>query len=372
MRADDQALAEKVAAFAGTHIAGREDLFEQTRVPQTLWQALADAGLFGIALPRNYGGGGGDYRSLAAAARTMVSVGGCQGLAMSWMAQNLLPRFLILRNASDAQKTALLPTMAAGKTTLSVAISEPGVGAHPKHLTTRAAPTASGYAITGKKVWLTNGPMADLFLVLAITESTGGRNRFSLFAVPRDTPGLSIVETPPLDFLRPSPHCGLKLDGCMVSADAVIGAPGTAFERMALHLRDVEDAILASTLTGAFRHQVALVASHRAGGEAAEAIGEAAAMLAALDAVAAEAVALLDAEGPESGRLARLNAGLHLLAQQFQAHISPLVSGENAGDSVLQRVTRDIIKSLDIARAARRLRHRKLGEAMISQTNPSL
>src|SRR5438045_3649434 len=70
----------------------------------------------------------------------------------------------------------------------------------------------------GEKAWVTNGPIADLFIVLAISGRDGERKRYSAYLVPREAPGLEIIATKPLGFLRPSPHCGLQLQAVRVPA----------------------------------------------------------------------------------------------------------------------------------------------------------
>ena len=148
-----------------------------------------------------------------------------------------MARFFIDGFGTAEQRAAWLSHLA------SVAISEPRVGAHPKLLTTRAEEDADGYSIFGEKAWVTNGPIAAVFIVLAVTSIEDGRKRYSAFLVPRDTPGLSIDEAPQYRALAPSRHCGLKLDGCRVPRSALLGSPGTAYETMALPFRDVEDAV---------------------------------------------------------------------------------------------------------------------------------
>ena len=75
----------------------------------------------------------------------------------------------------------------------------------------------------GRKAWVTNGPVADVFLVLAVTGVEDGRKRYGLFLIPKQTNGLSVKRMPALDALSPATHCELELDGCEVRATARIG-----------------------------------------------------------------------------------------------------------------------------------------------------
>ena len=91
---------------------------------------------------------------------------------------------------SRTQRATWLPRIAAGEVCTAIAISEPGAGAHPKHLKTTAESRGAGFVLRGRKAWVTNGPVADLFLVLAVVAVEDGRKRYGLFMVPKETAGL--------------------------------------------------------------------------------------------------------------------------------------------------------------------------------------
>ena len=120
--------------------------------------------------------------------------------------------------ADADQRATWLPRIAAGEVCTAISISEPGAGAHPKHLQTTAKLTGPGFVIRGRKAWVTNGPVADLFLVLAVIAVEDGRKRYGLFLVPKDIAGLAIKPMKSLDTLAPATHCELELDGCRVAA----------------------------------------------------------------------------------------------------------------------------------------------------------
>ncbi len=240
---------------------------------------------------------------------------------------------------------------------VSVAISEPRVGAHPKVLATRAEADGDGYRITGEKAWVTNGPLADVFIVLAITSVEDGRKRYSMFLVPRGTPGLSIDEAEHYRALAPSRHCGVKLDGCRVPSSAVLGSIGTAYETMALPFRDVEDAIGTFGLLGAFRSVVSRLA---AGDEAALSRGGLAGLTAVFAEAASAVVASLDAGNLASQ--APTSIGLRVLAGEMlpraRAHRDAFGP---ADDAALDRVFADLDMALSVARGPRQVRQARLG-----------
>jgi acyl-CoA dehydrogenase len=247
---------------------------------------------------------------------------------------------------------------------VAVAISEPRVGAHPKLLTTRAEEVANGYAIFGEKAWVTNGPLAEVFVVVAITSIEGDRKHYSAFLVPRDTPGLSIAEAPEYRALAPSRHCGLKLDGCHVQHSSLLGTGGTAYETMALPFRDVEDAVGTFGLLGAFRFMLARLAAHSEGEAAILALGRLASLVAVFAATADSVVAALDA-----GELARqmdVLVGLRVLAAEIRERARQV----GATDEMIERVFDGVDRSLSVARGPREARQKRLGAALIAAARP--
>jgi acyl-CoA dehydrogenase len=364
-------MSQEMAEFAMRQVAGRDDLETASTVPAELWRGFAEAGLFAIGLPEAYGGRGGGYAEIAAAARVLAAVGGSLGLTTSFAVQCQASRFMLLGFADEAQKRELLAKAAKGEITISIAISEPEVGAHPKHLATTARRDGGDFVIDGAKHWLTNGPMADLFIVLAITGQDGARKRFSALLVPAETKGLETVPMPPLGFLNPSPHCGLTLNGCRVPADALLGPEGGAYEAMAGPLRDVEDVLAASALVGAMGWQLARLAAltrerRLADPEAMEALGGLAESLAVLEAAAVGAAAELDAAPLAEPPSSAVAGGFRLLTGEFERIVAAYAQAyEIGGDLALERVTRDVTKSLTIAHRARMARRRKLGESLV-------
>jgi acyl-CoA dehydrogenase len=210
---------------------------------------------------------GDGYAAIARGEAVLVERTGLLGAGGAWAGRRLVARFFIAGFGDEAQRTAWLPRLASGACVAAVAISEPRVGAHPKLLTTRAEADGDGYQITGEKAWVTNGPLAAVFVVFAVMAIEDGRKRYGAFLLPRDTPGLSINEMPEYRALAPSRHCGLVLDGCYVPQSALLGPAGIAYEAMALPFRDVEDAVGAFGLLGAFRFVLSGFASQSTAGD---------------------------------------------------------------------------------------------------------
>ncbi len=295
------------------------------------------------------------YGAIARAEAALVARTGLLGLGAAFAGRQMVARFFIIGFGSEAQRAAWQGATAA------VAISEPGVGAHPKHLRTRAEPAGDGWRITGEKAWVSNGPLAAVFVVLAVLAEEAGRKRYGAFLVPRGTPGLSVRESAAYRAMPPSRHCGLILDGCTVPRAALLGAPGSAYEAMALPFRDVEDAVGLSGLAGACRFLAARL-PHPLSPEAALSLGAIVALTAVLEAGAVSIATALDA-----GQLAQYAAeaiGLRLLAHDIAArtrrHCAEFAPDE---DPQLVRVLADMHASQSVARGPRAARQAKLGLA---------
>jgi acyl-CoA dehydrogenase len=269
-------------------------------------------------------------------------------------------RFFIDQFANPQQKQMLMPGLASGALTVAVAISEPEAGAHPKLLKTTARHEDDCYVIDGEKLYVTNGPIADWYVVLAITAIEDGRKRYSALLAPRDARGLQIVPMAPMKALKPSPHCGLKFTACRVPAANLLGDADTAYERMALPFRDVEDAVGTAGLAGAVRHAARLLAGAATpSDEANAAFGELAGLLDVLDQAANACVAEMENDN------SALLVGFRALASQIAAKIKGLrytVTTEPLFDIVMA----DIDMSLGIARQPRQIKQARLGAAFIA------
>ncbi|MBT3373437.1 MAG: acyl-CoA dehydrogenase [Rhodospirillaceae bacterium] len=369
---DHGALNAEVAEFARTQIAVREGLGEQHDFPADLWAAMGEAGLMAIGLPEQYGGRGGDYRALAMALETLADVGGYQGVAISWMGQALNARLHILGLGTEAQKQQYLPGMALGRHTACMAISEPGAGAHPKKLSTRAEFVGDDVILNGEKAYLTNGPLADLFLVLAITDEVDGRRSFSTFMVPKESEGLEITPGVEVDFLHPSPHCGLKLTNVRIPAANRLGPLGDAFNAISLPMRRVEDALGAAKTAGAMRHRFRLLCRAAAekplDADIELTLGRLVAMPEALSAIALRAADLLDSGRDDVDEtLSLLAAAARETAKKVEWEVEAFINTWDIEMSdALSIANRDLVKSLGIAATARDLQARKRGQTLLS------
>ncbi|MDQ5986689.1 MAG: hypothetical protein CSYNP_02420 [Syntrophus sp. SKADARSKE-3] len=246
---------EHFGTFAATEIAGRN--FKE--FPLDVWRSMGDQGLLGIGMAEEFGGSGGTSLDMLLAGEAFVRKGHNLGIALSWLIHVIVARFVIAGSANPDQKKKYLPTLASGKLTASLAISEPGIGSHPKHLKTSAEYRDGQWILNGEKAYLSNGPFADLYIILAVTGVKGMEKEFSAFIVPADTPGLTRTEPMALKVFKPSPHCGVKLVDCKLPPSSMLGNTGTAYRTIAIPFRDMEDLMLMGPILGAMERQKELL-----------------------------------------------------------------------------------------------------------------
>ena len=224
--------------------------------PFQAWKRLADQGLLlrfattpTSALP---------YQDIALCGYIMTRHHHSLGLTMTWVGQLLKYHFLRSLNYCDSAYT---DNILNGDSLCALAISEPTVGAHPKHLNCTAVRQGGRYILNGEKAFVSHGPYADRFIVLAITEQSQGRKHFSAFLVPAESEGLELMPPQPVNGLRPSSHCNIIFTNCQISADALIGTPGRAFDEISLPMRTLEDGLMLAPIAGAMQAQLDHLAS---------------------------------------------------------------------------------------------------------------
>ena len=363
-------LIKKIALFGERKIASRPGLCETMEFPLDIWKAMARDGLFKLGIPAKYGGTKVGYETIVGAGEALVRHGHNMGVALSWIIELLASGFMLARFGTAAQRTHYLPEMAKGKLIACIAFSEPLTGADPRHLRTTAGRDGDDFILNGEKAFLTNGPLADFFIVYAVTGIDKGRKRLSAFLVPKKNKNLTVTEIMELDFLRPSPHCTVRLEGCRVPSSARLGREGTALEEMARPCRMLEDALLNGPILGGIAWQMDLMLDdiRRKGAPADEVkkdFGEMEMQRQMLRWMAHEAARKMetrqDGSGPET-----LLVSFRALALDSQSTATRIL--ERAGiemEGELTFITKDIRRTLDLLRGGDTSRKKKLGEKVI-------
>lgn len=288
---------------------------------------------------------------------------------MSWLGHNLMGRLLVQNIGTEEQKQTWLPRIASGEVTVAVAISEPKAGAHPKLLSMTANLKDGAYVINGEKAFVTNGPIAGLFVVLAITGVQDGRKEFSAFLVPGGSDGISIrpMDEPKIDFLKPSPHGRIKFEDVSVPAANLLGPLGDGFDVVSKRVRHVEDAIGLGSTAGNLEAQLHLLATclsdeEKEDPDVLEFFGTMIPRQTGISVLAEEAArAIVEGRPPSAGGAAGVLMG------EAQKAIAQLLSDKDIKTSEhFDRFNRDIAKSGGIARTARKLQAQKNGAAWLA------
>jgi acyl-CoA dehydrogenase len=239
-----------ISRFAIEYVASRADLQTAQDFPHDIWQKMSEAGFFQIGIAPEYGGSGGGFRQLTEAGEVFVRSGYNMGLALSWLYQQSIAIYLISGFGNEKQRKKILPLMAKGRLIASFAVSEPKHGARPKLLTSTAIPDGKFYRLNGEKTYLTNGPVAGLFIVVAITGEERQQKKFSAFLVQNSDEGVSASPQLKLNFLKPSSHGGIGLHDCRVPASSMLGEKDTAYTDMVLPFSEVENIVMMGAATG--------------------------------------------------------------------------------------------------------------------------
>ncbi len=369
-------LQERVARFALREVAQRKDLSRADDFPMEVWDRMAEAGLLGLGIPERYGGAGEGYRSAVFALKSFVQGGRNMGMALSWMIHLVVARFFLLNFGREDQVDAYVRLMARGAITGSIAISEPGTGAHPKHCKTTARENGDEYEINGEKAYLTNGTFADFFMVFGVTGLTMDRKAFSFVIVPRDTPGVQPGPRMKIDFLRPSPHCGVRFDRCRVPLANRLGENGTAYERMSKPFRSLEDVLLTGPVLGGMAWQLEVLLEFLRGAGLRDReglkdqLGAVQVSLETLEVTAGEAARICDA-GLHREKLDALTVSLKQQSKNHQALVEVLASGIGiADDPEFRIITHDLRKTIQLADHVAQIKTRKIGEKLLSKGFP--
>ena len=189
---------------------------------------LAAAGLIGGPIDPAYGGAGWSLLELVVAHEELGAV--CANTRGFLAVQTGLVTQCLQENADDAQKQRWIPQLVTGEVIGCFGLTEEEAGSDVAALRTTATQTARGWSLSGRKIWITNGGIADLAIVFATVDSDRGRDGITAFLVETDRPGLTRTPMPGIELgHRGSDHAVLDFDGLEVGHDAVVGAVGDGF-----------------------------------------------------------------------------------------------------------------------------------------------
>jgi len=220
---EERMIRDSAKSFAESELAPRvKDFYMEEKSDPGLFREMGKAGLLGITVPEEYGCAGAGYVSYGLVAREVERVD--SGFRSMMSVQSSLVMFPILAYGSDEQKQKYLPGLGSGELIGCFGLTEPDAGSDPGGMKTRAEKTATGYKLTGSKMWISNAPIADVFVIWAKSAAHDGAIRG--FVLEKGMKGLSAPKIGGKLSLRASVTGEVVMDGVEVGEDALL--PGVS------------------------------------------------------------------------------------------------------------------------------------------------
>ncbi|WP_339180407.1 acyl-CoA dehydrogenase [Oceanobacillus sp. FSL W7-1293] len=201
---------------------------EEERFDRAIFDQMAALGLTGIPWPEEYGGIGSDYLSYCIAVEELSRVCASTGVTLS--AHVSLASWPIYKYGNEAQKQHFLQRLATGEALGAYALSEPGAGSDVVSMKTTAKKDGADYILNGSKVWITNGGVADIYIVFAKTDADQKHKGITAFIVEKGTEGFTFGKKEKKLGIRSSPTTELIFENCRIPAGNVLGEEGEGFK----------------------------------------------------------------------------------------------------------------------------------------------
>src|SRR5579871_5527114 len=204
-----------------------KEMDEKGAFEKDLIQQFFQLGIMGIEIPEQYGGAGGKFFESILAVEELSRVDASAGVVVD--VQNTLVNNALLRWGNEEQKKRYLPRMAA-ELLGAYALSEAGSGSDAFALQTRAQLQGSDYILNGRKLWITNGKEAGVFILFATLDPSAGYKGITAFLIEKDFPGFAVGKKEDKLGIRASTTCELILEDCRVPKSNVLGEPGKGYK----------------------------------------------------------------------------------------------------------------------------------------------
>ena len=216
---DERMIRDSAHAYAQEKLQPRVlEAFADEKTDPGIFREMGEMGLLGVTVPEEYGGLGGSYVSYGLVAREVERVD--SGYRSMMSVQSSLVMYPIYAYGSEAQRKKYLPKLSSGEWIGCFGLTEPDAGSDPAGMKTRAMKTATGYKLTGSKMWISNAPIADVFVVWAKSEEHDGKIRG--FVLEKGMKGLSAPKIGNKLSLRASITGEIVMDGVEVGEDALL------------------------------------------------------------------------------------------------------------------------------------------------------
>jgi alkylation response protein AidB-like acyl-CoA dehydrogenase len=201
---------------------------EHGEFARDIYKLFADSDLLGIPFPAEYGGLGLSFQTYVKVVEEVSKACASSGLMIAVQELGALP---IIIAGNDAQKKKYIPRLASGEAIAAYALTEAGSGSDAAgSMRTRAEKKGDTYVLNGSKIWITQGNVADVICVFAVTDPEKGSNGISAFVVEKTSPGFIVGKLEKKMGIRGSPTCELIFENCVIPAANLLGEEGTGFK----------------------------------------------------------------------------------------------------------------------------------------------
>ncbi len=218
---DERMMRDAAASFAADKLAPRiEAAYAEETTDPAIFREMGEAGLLGVTVPEEYGGLGANYVTYGLIAREVERVD--SGYRSMMSVQSSLVMYPIHAYGSEEQRRKYLPKLASGEWIGCFGLTEPDAGSDPGGMKTRAEKTAGGYCISGSKMWISNAPIADVFVVWAKLKGDNGKDDIRGFVLEKDMKGLSAPKIDGKLSLRASITGEIVMQGVEVGEEALL------------------------------------------------------------------------------------------------------------------------------------------------------
>src|SRR3982075_2596495 len=224
--------------------------WEEKTFPDSIFKRFGELGFLGLRYPPEYGGQGGDYFSAVVLSEELARAH-CGGLGMAVAVQTEMATPPVARFGSEGQKRRFLAPAISGDAIAAIAMTEPDAGSDLASMQTSARRYGDEYVINGRKIFITNGRRCHWCLVVARSDLEAGHKGFSLFLIPKDTPGFQVTRTLKKLGMHSSDTAELLFEDCRVPAANLIGDEGEGFKNLMWELQGERMIAAAGAIAGA-------------------------------------------------------------------------------------------------------------------------
>ncbi|AJH80727.1 acyl-CoA dehydrogenase AcdA [Bacillus thuringiensis] len=226
---EHEMIRKMVRDFAKNEVAPKAaERDEEERFDRAIFDQMAELGLTGIPWPEEYGGIGSDYLAYVIAIEELSRVCASTGVTLS--AHTSLAGWPIFKFGTEEQKQTFLRPMAEGKKIGAYGLTEPGSGSDAGGMKTIAKRDGDHYVLNGSKIFITNGGIADIYVVFALTDPESKQRGTSAFIVESDTPGFSVGKKESKLGIRSSPTTEIMFEDCRIPVENLLGEEGQGFK----------------------------------------------------------------------------------------------------------------------------------------------